>query len=140
MRITNENWRDVAKFGAGVIFADFVSAVWAVNAGVLPIEFLGYTITADVIVPTLIFDAAVFIILVHYGWHIGKMPTLRERNYLLFAGGIFSIVAVVHLANVFASADITVLGWTLPVWLSWLGITLATYLAFMSFHLARKTK
>lgn len=140
MRITNENWRDLAKFGAGIIFADFVGAVWIAHLGVLPMEFLGYTVTADVIVPTLIFDAAVFFILVHYGWHVGKLPTLRERSYLIFAGLAFSIIATVHLANVFLSADISIFGWTLPVWLSWLGITLATYLAFMSFHLARKMK
>jgi len=128
--------RELAKFGAGFVAADFLSAVWIATHGGFPVDFLGFTFTEDVLWPTLIFDASLFLALVHYGWHIGTIPRMRERTYLLVAGSVFGIVAVAHLARVFAGADIILAGWAVPLWLSWIGTAFAAYLSYASLRLA----
>lgn len=131
---------EIAKFGAGLIAADFLTIVWMANAGLFPIDFLGRTFTADIVLPAMVFDAALFLILVHYGWHIGKIPALRERTYLLFAGIVFGIVAVAHLMRVFLGVDLVIMDWSVPLWLSWVGTAVTAYLSYMSLRLAMRMK
>lgn len=132
--------QEIAKFGAGLVLGDFVALLWIANADLLPVEFLGRVITTELLAPGLIFDAALFFILVHYGWNIGKIPALRERGYLLIAGTVFAVVAAAHLARIFANADIVIAEWVLPIWLSWVGVAVTAYLAYMSFRLAMRMK
>jgi hypothetical protein len=82
----------------------------------------------------------VFLILVHYGWNIGRIPQLRERTYVLAVGVVFTIVAVAHLYRLFTGVDLVVLGWDLPLWLSWFGVAIAAYLAYSSFHFVSRMK
>ncbi|NCN52661.1 hypothetical protein GW943_02520 [Candidatus Parcubacteria bacterium] len=131
---------EIAKFCAGLVAADFIILVWMANAGILPIEFLGRMFTVDILLPGLVFDAALFLILVHYGWNIGKIPALRERTYLFIAGIVFAIVAIAHLFRIFVGADLIIGGWDAPLWLSWLGTAVTTYLAYMSLRLALRMK
>lgn len=133
-------FHDLAKFGTGLIVADFIWLLWVANEGLFPIEFLGLTFTQDVLAPALVFDIALFFILVHYGWNIGKIPALRERVYLLVAGTVFGVVAVAHLMRIFFGADLTIGGWQAPLWLSWLGTAITAYLSYMSFRLAAHIK
>lgn len=132
--------QEIAKFAAGLVLGDFIALIWIANADLLPVEFLGRIITMDMLLPGLIFDAALFFILVHYGWNIGKIPALREKGYLLVAGTVFGVVAAAHLARVFMSTDMIIGGWALPIWLSWVGIAVTVYLAYMSFRLAVRNK
>ena len=127
---------ELAKFGSGFVAADFLATIWFATHDMFPVDFLGLTFTEDVFWPVLIFDAALFLALVHYGWHIGKIPALRERTYLLVAGSVFGIVAAAHLARVFVGADISLAGWAVPLWLSWIGTAFAAYLSYASLRLA----
>lgn len=136
----HQNLHDFAKFAAGLVLADFICGWWLSSSNLLPVNFLGVAVTSDMIMPWLIFDAAVFIILVHYGWHLGKTPTLRTRAYFLTAGIVFGIVAVAHLLRLFTSADIVIIGWAVPLWLSWIGVAVAAYLSYMSFRLGVSLK
>lgn len=131
---------ELAKFGAGLVAADFLALVWMTNAGIFPVEFLGRTLTADIALPAMVFDIALFLILVHYGWNIGKIPAIRERTYLLIVGIVFGIVALAHLMRVFAGADLVIMGWPVPLWLSWVGTVVTAYLSYMSLHLAMRMK
>lgn len=131
---------ELAKFGAGFVAADFLTAVWLATHGGFPVDFLGFQFTEDVLWPTLIFDASLFIALVHYGWHIGKIPALRERTYLLVTGCVFGVVAVAHLARVFVGADVVLAGWAVPQWLSWIGTAFAAYLSYASLRLALRIR
>lgn len=128
----------MAKFCSGLVAGDFLVGLWLWSGGFLPITFMGITFTDAMVAPWLVFDAALFIILVHYGWHMGKTPRLRERTYLLSAGTVFGLVAVAHLARIFAGVDITIAGWELPFWLSWIGTGATAYLSYMSFHLGMR--
>lgn len=136
----HQRLHDLAKFGAGLILGDFICGWWLSAYNLLPVNFLGVTISSDMILPWLIFDASLFIILVHYGWHIGRTPTLGSRTYFSVAGTVFGIVAVAHLLRLFTGTEIDIAGWTLPLWLSWIGTAVAAYLSYMSFRLATSFK
>lgn len=130
--------QDLAKFGAGLVLGDFLSLLWLSSHGILPINFLGITFTETIVLPGLIFDTVLFIFLIHYGWHIGKIPAIREKNYLLFAGTLFSLVAAVHFIRIFFHSTFVIFDWTVPVWLSWFGVAVTTFLAYSSFRLLAK--
>lgn len=131
---------ELAKFGSGLVAGDLIMNAWVAYMGYYPIDFLGFTFTSDIVVPTLVFDAALLVILIHYGWHIGKIPALRERSYLLIVGAVFSIVAAAHLVRVFFSVDLVIMEYQIPLWLSWVGTAVVSYLAYMSFRLALRMK
>ena len=132
--------QEAAKFLAGVIAADFFALLWFSQAGYFPADFYGLTLTPDMVLPGLVFDVAVFIILVHYGWSIGRIPAMRERAYLILAGAVFSLVALAHLWRLFTSAPLVVDGVALPLWLSWFGVLITVYLAYTSFHIGLRLK
>lgn len=136
-RHTLQEW---AKFAAGVVAADFLWLLWFSQLGAFPVQFYGMSLTGDMVFPALIFDIAVFIILVHYGWSIGKIPSVRERTYLMVAGVIFTIVSLAHLWRLFSSAPLVLGSWEVPLWLSWIGVMVAVYLAYTSFHLAMRLR
>ncbi len=136
----NHSLQEVAKFAAGVVAADFLWLLWFSQQHLQSIQFFGMSVTSDMLLPNLIFDIAMFLILVHYAWHIGKIPAMRERSYIFLAGCIFTLVAVMHLWRVLTGADLMIGNWDAPVWLSWFGLSVSTYLAYMSFHLAARMK
>lgn len=125
---------ELAKFASGLVAGDFI-CLWGLSSyGILPVDFLGITFTQAVVVPGLVFDGALFLALVHYGWHIGKIPHLRERTYLNIAGTVFALVAIAHLFRLFTGAPIVIGGWEAPLWLSWIGTLGTAYLSYASFH------
>jgi hypothetical protein len=136
----HKNLHDLAKFGAGLILGDFLCGWWVSAYHLLPLSFLGVTISPDMVPAWMAFDAVLFIILVHYGWHIGKTPALRSRTYLLTVGTILGAVSLAHLIRLFTSANVVIVGWTVPMWLSWIGVAVAAYLSYMSFRLAISSK
>jgi len=138
--MSNKTLHELAKFGSGLVAGDFIANAWIAYMGYYPIELFGWTFTADIVLPTLVFDAALFLILIHYGWHIGKIPALRERSYLILAGLVFSVITAAHLSRVFFGADLVIASWEIPHWLSWVGTMVAAYLAYMSFRLAARMK
>lgn len=131
---------EIAKLAAGLVAADFFWGLWFSQQHVKSMMFFGTTITQDMVLPWLIFDIAVFLILVHYAWNIGSIPHVRERAYMIVAGAIFTVVAVAHLWRIFAQGDLVIMGWTAPLWLSWIGVAVATYLAYTSFHFAARLR
>lgn len=136
----HQTLHEFAKFGSGLVAGDFLANSWIAYMGYYPIEMWGWTFTSDIVMPTLIFDAALFLILVHYGWNIGKIPALRERSYLLLAGGIFGVVAAAHLLRIFLSVDLVIWDYEIPHWLSYVGVAVTAYLSYMSFKLATRLK
>ena len=131
---------DAAKIGAGLVVADFITLWWFSMQKALPHTFLGFPIDSSMIVPKMIVDVFLFIMLVHYGWHIGKIPHIKERFYLVASGTVFTVVALAHLIRVVYSGDLVIFGWTAPIFLSWIGVVVATFLAYSSFHLAARMK
>lgn len=136
----HQTLHEIAKFASGLVVGDFIMNAWVAYMGYYPVTFLGMTFTSDIVMPTLVFDAALFLVLFHYGWHIGKIPALRERSYLFVVGIIFAIVAAAHLVRIFFSIDLVIHDAVVPLWLSWVGVAVVTYLSYMSFRLAVRMK
>lgn len=131
---------EVAKFASGVVAADLVTNIWFAYSGLLPLTIMGVTVTESMIWPSIVFDVAALAFLVHYGWKIGNIPSLRERSYLMLAGLVFGSIAAIHFAHVLFSIDVMVMGYEAPHWISWTASVVSAYLAYMSFRLATKLK
>lgn len=136
----HRNLRELAKFASGLVAADLATNIWFAYSGLLPITTMGVTVTDTMIWPAIVFDVAALAFLVHYGWRIGDIPSLRERGYLMLAGLVFSAVAIVHFARILFDVDVAVMGYEAPHWISWIATIATTYLAYMSFHLATRLK
>ncbi|HVU80239.1 MAG TPA: hypothetical protein VHD37_02645 [Candidatus Paceibacterota bacterium] len=136
----NSSLHEIAKFAAGLVAADFLWLLWFSQQHLRSVSFFGMSVTSEMLLPNLIFDLALFIILVHYAWHVGKIPAMRERSYIFLVGVVFSVVAAAHVWRVFTGADLMLGSWDVPTWLSWFGVAVTTYLAYMSFHIASRMK
>lgn len=136
----NQQMHELAKFVSGLVVGDFLAILWLWSQAMFPISFLGITMTEDIVAPTLIFDVSLFIVLVHYGWHAGKTPMMRERAYLVTAGTVFAVVSLAHLTRSFAGIDLSIAGWAVPLWISWIGTAATAYLSYMSFRLAMQMR
>lgn len=138
--MSHRSLREIAKFCAGLIAADALVLLWLWSTNLFPISIWGVVWTSNIVLPGFIFDVALIIILIHYGWHLGKIPRPKERTYLFVAGCIFTVVAIAHLMRVFTAAEFNVLGWEVPLWLSWIGTMVTLYLAYASFYFAARTR
>jgi len=127
---------EIAKFAAGLVAADLVTLVWLSMAGLLPVHFMGADFGPEAVVPGVVFDLALLLILIHYGWHVGKIPAPREHTYMLIVGVVFTVVALAHLWRIFATGDLSIMGWVVPLWISWFGVIITAYLAYTSFRFA----
>jgi hypothetical protein len=132
--------RELAKFASGLVAADLATTLWFAYSGLLPVTTMGITMTETMVWPAIVFDAAALAFLVHYGWRIGDIPSLRERSYLLLAGLVFAAVAIVHFARILFDIDVNVMGYEAPHWISWTASIAAAYLSYMSLHLAARLK
>lgn len=139
--VIKRQWlHDAAKFGAGLVVADFITLIWLSQQYILPQTFMGLPVGQSSILPSMIIDFFLLLILIHYAWNIGKLPRLRENTYLLIVGVIFAVVTLAHLVRVLYQTDIIIYGWEVPIFLSWFGIAVAGYLTYASFHLAMRRK
>lgn len=127
---------ELAKLGAGLVLGDFLAVLWLIAQGSFPVTFYGASLGVETATPIILFDIALFIILVHYGWHLGSTPRLRTHVYFLTVGIILGVVSLAHLVRVFTGVDIAILGWSVPLWVSYIGTLVAAYLSYMSFYLS----
>jgi hypothetical protein len=131
---------EAAKFCAGLVTADFFTQWWLMSQPFDATQFIGISVTKEMLGPAMLIDVFLFLILIHYAWHVGKLPRVKERVYFVFAGAIFTVVCLAHLARVLTGAEFVIFGWYVPVFLSWIGIVVSFYLAYASFHLAGRRK
>lgn len=65
---------------------------------------------------------------------------MKKHTYFLISGIVFGIVAAVHLLRAISGTDIVLMGWDVPVWLSWVAVVAAGFLSYTSFHLSAHRK
>ncbi len=137
----HQTLREISKFISGLILGDFLFGFWLLSKGIAPLVFFGISFSERGIIAWLVFDALLFIYLVHYGWHTALRPrTSKERKFHLFIGCIFAIVALIHLSRIAFGFDFVVGSWPLPYWLNGLGTIVAIFLSYASFSLAAGEK
>ncbi len=62
---------------------------------------------------------------------------MSQKTFTAAAGVIFSLVALLHALRLLLNWDAVIGGWSVPVWLSWLALALAGYLAYTAFTLGK---
>ena len=63
---------------------------------------------------------------------------MTEKTFLKIAAAIFGVVAVVHLVRILAGWPIVIDGWTVPMWVSWIGLIVSGGLSYYGATLARQ--
>ena len=65
---------------------------------------------------------------------------MTPRTYSLIAGIIFSLVALLHALRLLRGWHVVIGDLSVPVWVSWLGLVVAAYLANQGFRLSKRIR
>jgi hypothetical protein len=55
---------------------------------------------------------------------------MDQKTFSLLAGAIFALVALLHLLRIFMGWPVSIGGWMVPMWVSWLGFVVAGALSY----------
>jgi hypothetical protein len=61
---------------------------------------------------------------------------MNHKNYYLLVGSIIGLVSLAHLTRAILGVDVSIAGWSVPLWLSWVGFVVAAYVSYVSFRFA----
>ena len=62
---------------------------------------------------------------------------MTPRIFSLIAAAVFSLIALGHAIRLLQGWQVTIGGAVVPIWLSWIGLAIAGYLAYEGFKLSR---
>ena len=131
--------REIGKFLSGLVAADLIFGLWLLASGGLPQWMLGIYITAPFAWLWVGFDLFVVLVLVHYSWHPKALePHPSSRVLFSVVGMIMAAVALIHFLRLIFGWSVVIGGWDAPLWISWIGIIVAAYISYASFHLASR--
>jgi hypothetical protein len=66
---------------------------------------------------------------------------MTQRSFFLITSILFFLIALLHALRLLQGWQVTIEGAVVPLWVSWIGLVIAVYLANQGFRLARtKTK
>ena len=66
---------------------------------------------------------------------------MNSKNFWLrIAGTIFGIVAIAHLLRIITGIHILIGGWSLPIWVNWLGLGLTGLLCLWLWMMSTKVR
>ena len=63
---------------------------------------------------------------------------MDAKTFSLVAGVIFAVVALFHLVRIYMGWPVMIGDWSVPMWLSWIGLIIAGGLAFFGMSLATR--
>ncbi|MDP3792346.1 MAG: hypothetical protein Q8Q89_01315 [bacterium] len=63
---------------------------------------------------------------------------MEHKTFSLIVGIIFSVIAVLHLFRLIGGWEAIIGGLVLPIWVSWLVLAAAGYLAFSAYRFWRR--
>jgi Na+/proline symporter len=64
---------------------------------------------------------------------------MSQKIFSLLASVIFFVVALAHAARLVFKLPVSLDSWAAPMWVSWVALIVALYLASEGFRLARKS-
>ncbi len=139
--MTHHTLREIAKFLSGMVAGKLLTVLWLSWIGLMPLILVGTPFSEDAIGPAMIFNVALLALLVYYGWHV-KSPvhSPSEKKLLLVAGAIFLAVAAIHFTRLIFGFSFILGDYDVPQWVSWVGLLVAVYLSYSSFHFAMRMK
>jgi len=62
---------------------------------------------------------------------------MEQRTFNSIVGSVLSVVAVLHLLRAVYSWEAVIGGWMVPVWVSYVAVLVAGFLAYSAFRLNR---
>ena len=62
---------------------------------------------------------------------------MNQKTYLQVTGLFLTVAAIVHLLRAVLGWEASVAGWMVPVWLSWIAVVIAGYLAYCAYKLMK---
>jgi hypothetical protein len=62
---------------------------------------------------------------------------MTQRTYSLVTSVLFFLIALFHALRLFRGWQVTIGDVVVPLWVSWIGLVIAVYLANQGFRLAR---
>jgi hypothetical protein len=63
---------------------------------------------------------------------------MDRKTFFIVAGVIFAAVALFHLMRIYMDWPVMIGGWSVPMWVSWIGLIVAGSLAFFGLRLASR--
>lgn len=63
---------------------------------------------------------------------------MTQRTFCLMTAVLFSLIALLHAVRLLRGWQVTINGAVVPIWISWIGLAIAAYLAYEGLRLARK--
>jgi hypothetical protein len=64
---------------------------------------------------------------------------MRQKTFSLVVGLIFLFVAVMHVLRLALKWEVVLNGWSVPMWVSWLALVVAGFLAFEGLKLGGRS-
>jgi hypothetical protein len=65
---------------------------------------------------------------------------MTQRTFFLIAAAVFSLIALGHAIRLLFGWHVTIENVVVPVWISWIGLAIAGYLAYEGFSLGRRIR
>ena len=62
---------------------------------------------------------------------------MKPKAYLMVSGTLFALVASLHLLRIVFNWQAVIGGWTVPMWLSWIGLAVTATLCVWAYGLVR---
>lgn len=62
---------------------------------------------------------------------------MSQRSFLLVSAIVFTLVFLLHVLRLVYGWDAMIGGWTVPVWVSWIGVVVSGFLALEGFRLRK---
>jgi hypothetical protein len=62
---------------------------------------------------------------------------MTQRIFSLVTAILFSLIALLHAARLVRGWHVTIGNIVVPVWVSWIGLVIAAYLAYEGFRLSK---
>ena len=63
---------------------------------------------------------------------------MNQRTFTIIASVIFGVVALFHVLRIFLGWPAVVGGWTVQMWVSWIGVIIAGGLSYFGINLAMR--
>jgi hypothetical protein len=63
---------------------------------------------------------------------------MSQKTFTIIASVIFGVVALFHVLRIFLGWPAVIGGWTVPMWLSWIGLVVAGGFSYFGIKLATR--
>ena len=64
---------------------------------------------------------------------------MDQKTFSVVAGAIFALVALLHLVRIYMGWPVVIGSWTVPMWVSWIGLIVAGALSYLGPSLAARS-